>query len=287
MQHYRTLGLAAIGAAVGIVAASAVAAQERVAPNAWGYDFAPRYDAEVAAPAVHRIRYGDDHILLMEVANPPGYAMQLHGHPYPSIFARSSGTTHLGGGGPGDQYLEPTGGRNGEHWHSAPPPRATPSLECTAADPQAPHRPVNRGTVPQHFYRIEFRHFDETGTQTALRGGETRLYEDAAVRLVAVRLPPGESNQPRAARFPAILAVDTQRAFEALDAAIGPAAGRSLPPTGLEMPRCMTLDAGAVLAVHNRGRATLQYYRLDFKRVEGAALAAHWRAWYPFMTRMR
>ncbi|TPG51697.1 hypothetical protein [Sphingomonas glacialis] len=283
MQHHRTLGLAAIG----IVAATAAIAQERVAPNAWGYDFAPRYDPEVAAPAVHRIRYADDHILLMEVANPPGFAMQLHGHPYPSIFARSSGTTHLGGGGPGDQYLEPSGGRNGEHWHSAPPPKGTPELECTAADPQAPHRPVNRGTVPQHFYRIEFRHFDDTGAPAAARSGETALYEDAVVRLVAVRVAPGASSRPTATRYPAILAIDTQRAFDALDAVVGPAAGRALPPTGLAMPRCMTLDAGAVLALHNAGSAALHYYRLDFKRIEGAALAEQWRTWYPAMTTMR
>ncbi|WP_157134517.1 hypothetical protein [Sphingomonas sp. PAMC 26605] len=235
----------------GILAASAALAQDHVAPNAWGYDFPARYDAEIAAPAVHRIRYADDHILLMEVANPPGYAMQLHGHRYPSIFARVSGTTHLGGGGPGDQYLEPDGGRNGEHWHSAPPPAHTPELECTAADPQAPHRPVNRGAVPQHFYRIEFRRFDESPPRdTGSR--ETLRYADAVVRLVEVRIAPGRSSRPTVTRHPAILAIDTQRAFDALDAVAGPAAGRSLPPSGLTMPRCITLDAGA------RSRSTIR-----------------------------
>lgn len=270
----------------GVVAATAALAQDRVARNAWGYDFPARYDAEVAAPAVHRIRYADDHILLMEVANPPGYAMQLHGHPYPSIFARSSGTTHLGGDGPSDQYLEPNGGRNGEHWHSAPPPAGTPTLECTAADPQAPHRPVNRGDVPQHFYRIEFRRFDAADPGGA-GSHETLRYADAVVRLVEVRIAAGESSRPPPTRHPAILAIDTQRAFDALDAIVGPAAGRSLAPSGLTMPRCITLDAGAALALDNRGPAALRYYRLEFKRIEGAALKDRWRDWYPAMTGTR
>jgi hypothetical protein len=281
MQHRTTTACAGL-----LFTATAALAQAPVARNAWGYDFPARYDAEIAAPAVHRIRFADDHILLMEVANPPGYAMQLHGHPYPSIFARASGTTHLGGGGPGDQYLEPNGGRNGEHWHSAPPPAHTPELECTAADPQAPHRPVNRGDVPQHFYRIEFRHFDEAKPR-ATGSRETLRYEDAVVRLFEVRIAPGQSSRPARTRYPAILAIDTQRAFDALDAVVGPAAGRSLPPTGLALPRCITLDAGVALALRNPGSAALHYYRLEFKRIEGAALKDRWRAWYPAMATMR
>lgn len=278
-----------IAAAVGIVAAASGAAPS--VRNHWGYDFPPSYDAEIAAPAVHRVRYADDHIMLMEVANPPGYAMQMHGHPYPSIFARSSGRTNIGGSGPGDGYLEPHGGRNGEHWHSAPAPAKTPSLECTAADPQAPHRPVNHGVAPQHFYRIEFKRIDEdeAGSQALryARAGERKLYEDDVVRLFDVTLLPGHRNQGSVSRYPAILAFDTKRAFAAADAVVGSGAGRSAPPDGLSMPRCMTIDAGTALPRTGPPGAPTHFYRLEFKRVEGNDLKDRWREWYPWMAEMR
>ena len=98
--------------------------------------------------------------------------------------------------------------------------------------------------MPQHFYRIEFRHFDEAKLR-ATGSRDTLRYEDAVVRLFEVRIAPGQSSRPARTRYPAILAIDTQRAFDALDAVVGPAAGRSLPPSGLALPRCITLDAGA------------------------------------------
>lgn len=286
MHRHLKWGLSVIGAI-----AAACATAQRAEPNHWGYDYPSSYDAEVAAPAVHRVHYSDDHIILMEVANPPGYRMQMHGHPYPSIFARSSGQTHLGGGGPTDQYLEPDGGRNGEHWHSAPAPKGTPSLECTAADPQAPHRPVNRGAAPLHFYRIEFKRVDDDSPGAAKRrdgrAGDQKLFEDDVVRLFEVSLAPGSDGQAAAVRYPSVLAVDTQRAFDALDAAAGPGVGRSLAPTGLSMPRCLTLDADSRLVLRNPSAAAIHYYRLEFKRIEGDALKDRWREWYPFMAEMR
>ncbi|MEG8031182.1 hypothetical protein QP179_06090 [Sphingomonas aurantiaca] len=90
-----------------LVVATSGGAAQRAPSNRASYEFPFRYDAEIAAPMVHRVRYADDHIMLLEVANPPGYPMQMHGHPYPSVFARSSGRTSLGGLGPREQYLEP------------------------------------------------------------------------------------------------------------------------------------------------------------------------------------
>ena len=276
-------------AILGLVVATSGSAQ---APrNRWGYNFAPSYDAEIAAPTVHRVRYSDDHIMLMEVANPPGYAMQMHGHPYPSIFARSSGRTNIGGGGPGDGYLEPNGGRNGEHWHSAPAPTNTPSLECTAADPQAPHRPVNHGVAPQHFYRIEFKRIDDDdpgrGDAHYARAGERKLYEDEVVRLFDVILLPGHRSTVSRSAYPAVLAFDTRRAFDAADAVVGGGAGRSAPPDGLNMPRCMTIDAGTLLPTLGGVGEPTHFYRLEFKRVEGSDLKDRWRQWYHWMTKMR
>ena len=54
-----------------------------------GYPYAATYDAEVADPDVHRVLYEDEHIMFIEVANPPGLDVRMHGHPYPSSFAGS------------------------------------------------------------------------------------------------------------------------------------------------------------------------------------------------------
>lgn len=285
MQRFAKCVLASMMGAVPVCAMSQMPAR-----NPWGYNFPASYDAEIAAPDVHRVRYSDDHIMLMEVANPPGYPMQMHGHPYPSVFARSSGKTNIGGGGPGDGYLEPNGNRNGEHWHSAPPPVRTPSLECTAADPQAPHRPVNHGVVPQHFYRIEFKRIDQDRSATAAghtrRSGSRTLYEDDVVRLLDIVVLPGRGHKAARSTYPAVLAFDTRNAFEAADAVVGSAAGRSAPPTGMSMPRCMTVDADTPMPLRNGGTAPIHYYRLEFKRIEGSDLKERWREWYPWMAQM-
>lgn len=82
-----------------------------------------------------------------------------------------------------------------------------------------------------------------------------------------------------AARFPPCpaMAFDTARAFNTIDAVIGADSGRSLPPTGLTMPCCITVAAGLSLTFHNAGNLAIHYYRLEFKRIERRILIDHWR----------
>ena len=54
-------------------------------PSAWPYPDA--YDSVVAAGEIHHIRYEDEHIRPIEVAYFPGVHGNMHGHPYPSVFA--------------------------------------------------------------------------------------------------------------------------------------------------------------------------------------------------------
>ena len=111
-------------------------------------------------------------------------------------------------------------------------------------------------------------------------------YETASVRLVEVTLQPGQT-APRKASAPAtVLAFDTVAAFNAVTAAVGAKAGRSLPPAGMPVPRCITTSAGPQAALANPGRLPLHYYRIEFKRIDGAGLHDHWREWYPFMLDM-
>jgi hypothetical protein len=62
------------------------------APSAWGaYSYPRSYDAEIADGDVHRVLYADDRVMFLEVTNPPGLDVHMHGHPYASVFVRDSG----------------------------------------------------------------------------------------------------------------------------------------------------------------------------------------------------
>jgi hypothetical protein len=62
--------------------------------TAWGgYPYSAYLDAEIADSDVHRVLYSDSRTMLMEVSNPPGLDVHMHGHPYASVFVRDSGST--------------------------------------------------------------------------------------------------------------------------------------------------------------------------------------------------
>ena len=143
-----------------------------------GYPYSAYLDAEIADSDVHRVLYSDERTMLMEVTNPPGLDVHMHGHPYASVFVRDSGSTAgapgavpdriannsnatgAGAGGLADPVLDPTSPFNGQGWGSGPAPKGMEYPACTTSPPQAPHKPLNRTSAPLHFYRIEFRRLD-------------------------------------------------------------------------------------------------------------------------------
>jgi hypothetical protein len=129
-----------------------------------GYPYPASYDAEIADPDVHRVLFENGDIMFIEVANPPGLGVRMHGHPYPSVFARDTGSGQGVAGIPlEDTHLDPTSPFAGEGWGQGPAPLGLEFPRCTTAPPEAPHKPINHGTVPVHFYRIEFRRLDGEG----------------------------------------------------------------------------------------------------------------------------
>jgi hypothetical protein len=54
------------------------------------------YSSTTAAPANHTVRYQDDHVELIEVAIRPGETENMHGHPYPSVYADDGGFSPAG-----------------------------------------------------------------------------------------------------------------------------------------------------------------------------------------------
>jgi len=142
-----------------------------------GYPYAASYDAEIAAPNVHRVLFEDEHVMFIEVANPPGLDVRMHGHPYPSVFARDTGGGPTKSTGPAsaagvplnDTHLDPGSIFAGKGWGQGGPPAGLEFPLCTTAPPEGPHKPINRGSVPVHFYRLEFRRLDGEGLRTHWR----------------------------------------------------------------------------------------------------------------------
>jgi hypothetical protein len=262
-------------------------------PNRWGYAYPRSLDAEIAAPDVHSVHYQDDHIMLMEVSNPPGYRMQMHGHPYPSVFAQDAASAPAGAGlVTRNPYLDPASPQNGQNWRNAAPAKGDPYPKCVSADPQAPHQPSNDGAWPLHFFRVEFVRIDQDDTLTfaahyARTPARKVLFETPALRFVEVTLRPGARASALDSSYASVLAFDTVRSFEAVRGTAGPDAAASDPPRGMTAPRCMITLPSARPAIVNRTGALIHYYQFVFKRVDGAGLKDHWREWYPNMIEMQ
>ena len=256
-------------------------------PGEWPahYPFADRTEAAVAAPEVHHLRYVDDHVRLVEVAYFPGVVGNMHGHPFPSIFAvdapapKATNTT-----------LDPA--RNMVFVRSEPPEGAAYPL-CRAASPQFPHHETNQDSFPHHFYRLEFRRIDGEGLKSHWQewyrytvvgpDGSRLLYEDDHVRLVEVLIRPGETRHAPAASDPVVIAID------AADTPVPPGDGRreSPPLAGFSTLKCAVSNGSTAEVIRNDGETPIHYYRIEFKRIDGDGIKENWREWYPWMTVMK
>jgi len=145
----------------------------RPAPACCGYPFPRSTDAEIADPDVHIVHYEDSHVMFLEVANPPGLHVRMHGHPYTSIFTHDSTT------GPKDPnaapppaagvnaLLDPSSGYNNMAGSNAAAPAGMKWPTCNSSAPQAPHQgPYDSDLAPNHFYRIEVLHQEGADFQT-------------------------------------------------------------------------------------------------------------------------
>jgi len=131
--------------------------------DAWPYPIA--YDSYVAAPNNHKLLYEDDHVRLLEVTIRPGETENIHGHPYPSVFANDAVPGVTGK----DHALDPNSPLNGQGAGSGPAPAGFEGPSCSTMGPQAPHQATNTGIVPMHFYRIEFKRIDGDDLKTHWR----------------------------------------------------------------------------------------------------------------------
>ena len=120
------------------------------------------------------------------------------------------------------------------------------------------------------------------------------LYEDDHVRLVEVALRPGETEPVHGDPYPSVLAMDAisggppvvDRIVDPKSPLNGKGDHHANPPPGFESPSCATAGPRSPHAMTNHGTTPIHYYRVEFKRIDGADLREHWRQWYPWMSRL-
>jgi hypothetical protein len=123
--------------------------------ESWPYNLG--YSSTTAAPANHTVRFQDDHVELIEVAIRPGETENMHGHPYPSVYADDGGFSPAGA-----KYSNESIAKG----FTVPWGDLTSPFEsgvypiCFAAIPEPPHRVTVQSGPPQHFYRVHFKRVD-------------------------------------------------------------------------------------------------------------------------------
>jgi hypothetical protein len=126
----------------------------------WPYDI--RYSAVAAAPANHTVRYGDDHVELIEVAVRQGERENMHGHPYPSVYVDDGGFIRKG-----VVYDNQSLVGAGPPWGKMTTPLDNVGFPiCFSAVPEAPHAVKVVSGTPAHFYRIHFKRVDGDDIKT-------------------------------------------------------------------------------------------------------------------------
>jgi hypothetical protein len=256
-------------------------------PGEWPahYPFADRTEAAVAAAEVHHVRYVDSHVRLVEVAYFPGVIGNMHGHPFPSVFAVDAPVPNAT-----NTRFDPA--RNMDSV-KADPPESAVFPTCRAASPQFLHHETNLDSYPHHFYRLEFRRIDGAGLAAQWRDwykytvtGPERsrlLFESDHVRLVEVLIRPGETRRAAPNPYPSVIAMD------AADTQLPPGKGQqqSPPLAGFETLKCATTNGNAAEVTRNTGKVPIHYYRIEFKRIDGDGIKEHWREWYPWMAALK
>jgi hypothetical protein len=126
-------------------------------PHSKEWPFNAAYSSTTAAPANHTVRYQDDHVELIEVAIRPGETENMHGHPYPSVYADDGGFSPAGA-----QYVNQIIVKD----FTVPWGKLTSPFDagiypiCFSAIPEPPHQVSVKSGPPQHFYRVHFKRVD-------------------------------------------------------------------------------------------------------------------------------
>jgi len=152
------------------------------------YPFAAATESYISAPNNHYVRYQDDHVVFLEVVFRSSERENVHGHAYPSVFARDIGASPaesgptpapttppilvkvnlpgIGHAGPGGDWKFDPEGVNGQGGGNCAPPAGMKWPSCSTMGPQWPHAASDTNDYPTHFYRIQFKRVDGDGIKT-------------------------------------------------------------------------------------------------------------------------
>jgi len=127
----------------------------------WPYPIV--YDAINAAPNNYKLLFENNKLRVLEVTVRPGETTPMHGNPYPHVLAFNSLT--LDSPDITDKKLDPSSALNGQGAGRAPAPRTHNLTEpmCMTMAPRAPHAIHNGGSVPLHYYQIDYKRIDGDG----------------------------------------------------------------------------------------------------------------------------
>ena len=130
----------------------------------WPYPIA--YDSYKAAPNNHKLLYEDDHVRLARSDDP---ARRDGEHARATRTLRCSPTTPFPATTSEDHPLDAKSPLNGQGAGQGRLRKGLEAPTCATMGPLAPHAVHNTGTVPIHFYRIEFKRIDGDGLKTHWR----------------------------------------------------------------------------------------------------------------------
>jgi len=123
---------------------------------AWPY--AMSYESVKAAPQNHKLLYDDSKLRFIEVTIGPGEKEPMSGEPYPSVYlydAPQPDAAQIV-----DTKLDPDSALNGQGAGHGVAPHGAEFPTCDTMAPRAPHQIANHGTIPVHFYILEFKRLD-------------------------------------------------------------------------------------------------------------------------------
>lgn len=114
-------------------------------------------DAVRAAPKNHKVLFENDHIRVLEVTAQPGETENMHGHPWPSVFAIDA--------------VQPKVENRPLEGGTQSTPRAYEDQDwshpmCWTLGVQAPHQITVTDSFPLHFYRLEFKRMEGKGIES-------------------------------------------------------------------------------------------------------------------------
>ncbi len=198
LKAFLLIGAGALALAAGV---HAFAGQNAFAPD-WPY---PESMDEVhAAPNIHRVRYEDEHVRLVEVTILPGQTEPMHGHAFASVFARDAIRPEK----LSNKALDPNSPQNGQDEMVGPAPQGMTWPTCSTMGPQAPHAVTNNDTFPLHFYRLEFKRIDGDGIRTRWK----EWYPWMLAPLKAAKDLDPKVGAPFSKEFPYPIALDSYKA---------------------------------------------------------------------------